>query len=339
MVDWGTAQRIALTVAGERGETELPGDLVALADHARERVVASSGLAPGGPLPAAEAVDRGEWIEANLADMRRTLDPVVDRMGEGLGALAGPLRTAGGLLLGAEVGALTGYMAQRVLGQYELALLEPDAPARLLFVAPNIRRAAVDLDADPSDLLTWIAYHEVTHAVQFSAVPWLRDHVAGLLRELIDSLQVSVNPAALVRLPRPDDLRALLAAVRDGGLVGAVAGPHRRAILDRVQAVMAMVEGHAEHVMDAAAVDVLPSLSKLRAALDRRRRERPPLLKLLDRLLGLDLKLRQYEVGRRFCDAVADDAGVDGLNRAWAAPAALPTLSELEHPELWLARM
>jgi len=339
MVDWGTAQRIARTVAGAPGETGLPGDLAELAEHARERVVSASRLEPGRALPAPEAVDRAEWIDANLADMRATLDPLVDRMGEGLGAVAGPLRAGAGLLLGAEVGALTGYMAQRVLGQYELALLEPQAPARLLFVAPNIRRAAVDLDASESDLLTWIAYHEVTHAVQFSAVPWLREHVAGLLRELVDSMQVRIDPAALVRLPRPDDLRALVDAVREGGLVGAMAGPHRRAILDRVQAVMATVEGHAEHVMDAAAADVLPSLGKLRAALDRRRRERPPLLKLLERLLGLDLKLRQYEVGRRFCDAVTERVGVDGLNRVWAAPAALPTLAELEHPERWLARI
>ncbi|HEX2104155.1 MAG TPA: zinc-dependent metalloprotease, partial [Solirubrobacteraceae bacterium] len=125
---------------------------------------------------------------------------------------------------------------------------------------------------------------------------------------------------------------------RDGGLVTMVAGPERMAILDAVQATMAVIEGHAEHVMDAVGEDVLPSLPELRAALDRRRREKPLAVKLLERLIGLELKMRQYELGREFCDAVVERGGIEALNRVWASPAQLPTLAELEAPEAWLAR-
>jgi coenzyme F420 biosynthesis associated uncharacterized protein len=166
----------------------------------------------------------------------------------------------------------------------------------------------------------------------------LREHIADMLRELLASVKVEVDPTALLRLPKAQDLRALWETVRENGLVHAVAGSERRVLIDRLQAVMAMIEGHAEHVMDAAGTAVLPSLPKLRSALEKRRREKPPLVKLLERLLGLDLKLRQYVVGKRFCDAVVRDWGIDGLNRAWSAPENLPTLAELDDPPVWVRR-
>ena len=201
-----------------------------------------------------------------------------------------------------------------MLGQYEFTLADPDAPARLLFVAPNIVQAAVRLDADLEELQTWIAFHEVTHAVQFTAVGWLRPYLAGLLRELLGSLEVKVDPRALLRLPSLDDVRGLADAFKEGGLVAAIGGPRQRELLDRMQAVMGVVEGHAEHVMDVVGADALPSLAELRAALDRRRNERPPLLALLERLIGLEAKMRQYAEGKRFCDAVAKAAGPAGLH-------------------------
>jgi putative hydrolase len=127
--------------------------------------------------------------------------------------------------------------------------------------------------------------------------------------------------------------------MRDDGLLTAVIGPDRRATFDRIQATMALIEGHAEHVMDAAGVDVLPELDQLRSALDRRRRERSGVWRIVERLLGLELKMRQYEVGKRFCDAVVAEQGIARLNRAWATPEALPSWPELEDPSSWLARV
>jgi coenzyme F420 biosynthesis associated uncharacterized protein len=257
---------------------------------------------------------------------------LLDRLG------SGPLQSAGGVLIGVEAGGIVGFMGRHVLGQYELALLDPERPPRLLLVAPNLREAARTFEADEAELLEWVVFHEITHAVQFTGVPWLREHLAAMLRELLSSVKVEIEPAALLRLPKLQDVRAAWDAVREGGLVHAVAGPERKEIIDRLQATMALIEGHAEHVMDAAGAAVLPSLPKLRESLERRRREKPPLVKLLERLLGLDLKMRQYVIGKRFCDAVVRDWGIEGINRAWSAPDQLPTLAELDDPAAWVRR-
>jgi coenzyme F420 biosynthesis associated uncharacterized protein len=341
MVDWTLAQRIAEAVARAEGEPKaapLPEGLPALADRSRKAVVAYARIEPATTLPPPEAVDRAGWARVNLVTMRTTLAPLLARLQAPGGVVGGPLRAAAGTLMAAEVGGLVGLMSRRVLGQYELALLDAAAPPRLLLVAPNLDVAAREMKADRDELLAWVILHEVTHAVQFTGVPWLREHLGGLLSELLSSVEVKVDPGALLRLPTRDDLVSLWNAVREGGLVTAVAGPERKALLDRVQATMALIEGHAEHVMDAAGAPLLPSLPALREALDRRRRERPPLARLLERLLGLDLKMRQYEIGKRFCDAVVERGGVDALNRAWVAPGQLPTLAELADPPAWLRR-
>jgi coenzyme F420 biosynthesis associated uncharacterized protein len=342
MIDWPLAGKVARFAAGTpTASPVLPGDLDALAADAEQRVVEYTGLIPGTPLPPPEAVDRQLWAEINLAGMRKVLDPVVERLQtERAGPLAGPLRGAAGTVLALEVGGLTGLLSQRVLGQYELVLLDPDSKTRLLFLAPNLRDAATRLDVDLDQMVAWVGFHEVTHAVQFSSVPWLRTHLAGLLRELLDSVDMQVDPvAALRKLRSREDLERVVASVREGGLVTFMAGKERMAIIDRLQATMAVIEGHAEHVMDAVGRDALRDLDTLRSAMTRRRAERPGLWKLLERLLGLELKLKQYEVGKRFCDEVAERAGVSGLHVVFESPEKLPTWAELEAPETWLRRV
>jgi len=338
MVDWNLARRLGNQIAGSPPAGTLPGDLPARCDDAAQRVAAYTKLAPAAPLPAPEAVDRRLWLELNLAGLQATLDPVLERALPESGAVAGPVRAAGGAVIATEVGALSGYLARRVLGQYELQLLDPDYPPRLLFVAPNLIDAAGALDADLDELLSWVAFHEVTHAVQFAGVPWLRGHLAALLGELLGSLELKVDLRSALRLPSLEDLRGLADGLREGGLVNVVAGPERRAIVDRIQSVMALIEGHAEHVMDAVGVTVLPNLAALRSAMNRRRADRSPLVQLLERIIGLDLKLAQYETGKAFCDAVVADGGIDRLNLAWSDASLLPSPQELKDPPLWLGR-
>lgn len=340
MIDWRLASTVAQGVAAATPSPEWRAFelLDAPVAESHELVSAYTGLVVPGPLPAAEAINRASWVQANQGSMRGVLDPVAEQVGEKLGgALRGPLNAAAGALLAVEVGLLSGYLAQRVLGQYEFPVLDPQAPARLLFVGPNLADAARKLDADPQELLRWVALHETTHALQFGGVPWLRDHLARAVGELLTS--ATVDPRSLLRLPDPKDIGALVDAVRGGGLPALVVRPEQRALLDQMQAFMAVLEGYAEHVMDAVGTDLLPSLPELRAALDQRRRDRTGLLRLLERLIGLDMKMRQYEQGKTFCDAVVAHAGIEALNQVWSRPQAMPTPAELDDPRGWLARV
>ena len=343
MIDWILAERIAAYVAG-RGEASPPPtvDLAPLAAESERRVVAYTGLAPARPLPPPEGIERREWIATNIKAMRGLLDPVLDKAGQGMGPLKPAAKLTLGVVVTTEVAVVLGYLAQRVLGQYELVLLdEADAasPPRLLFVLPNLGHAVEAFGADEQEFMTWVALHEVTHAVQFSGVPWLQGHMAGLVKELMDRAELRMDRGRKLRLPSRNELRRVGSALRRGDLIAIVADPVERETLDRVQAVMAVIEGHAEHVMDAVAPDLLPSLPKLRSALDRRRKSQSGLSRLLGRLLGLELKMRQYEHGKYFCDEVVAQVGVHGLHHVFSGPEALPTLAELRDPPAWLRRV
>jgi coenzyme F420 biosynthesis associated uncharacterized protein len=338
MIDWTVAEKLGGYVAGDPpGGTALAGDLDAVAADARERVALYTRLDPLRAIPPPEAVDRREWLRANLRSFKVVLAPLAEKLDKP-GSLGHAGRAIGALVAGAEVGGLLGLLSQRVLGQYDLVLLDPASPERLLMVAPNLREAAERLDVDEAELVTWVTIHEMTHAVQFTSVPWLREHLGGLLRALLDSVDVKVNLAAVLRMPVAGDLRELWERVNRGGLVTLAAGPERMVLIDQIQAAMAVVEGHAEHVMDAVGDEILPSLAELRTALEKRRKDTPPAFKVLAKLIGLEMKMRQYEQGRAFCDAVVDAGGIETLNRVWSSPGMLPTLGELEAPHLWLER-
>ena len=341
MIDWLVAERIAAFVAGTGDARPPDADLASLAAESEKRVTAYTGLTPARPLPRPEGISRREWIASNVNSMRALLDPVLERAGDGLGPLRPAMQIAIGVVLSTEVGVVLGYLAQRVLGQYELVLLDEaveDRPPRLLFVLPNLGQAVQAFGAEEKEFVTWVALHEVTHAVQFAGVPWLHRHVAGLVRELLQQAEVRVETPRKLRMPTGDELRHAGRALRQGDLISILTTETERGTLDRVQAVMAVIEGHAEHVMDAVAPDLLPSLPRLRAALDRRRRSQSGLSRLLAKLLGLDLKLRQYERGKYFCDTVVRERGPEALHHVFSSPEALPTLKELEDPAAWIAR-
>ena len=367
MVDWGTARRVAGFAARSDHVPDVGQDLAALAAEFEPRVSAYTGLVPTAPIPRPELVSRQGWAEANLVAMEDLMQPVEQRLGErfqSAGRLAGPLRAAAGTALAAELGLVTGYMSQRVLGQYELSLLAGTARPRLLFVASNLLGGANALAVDRDAFIRWVTVHELTHALQFGGVPWLRDHLGGLLREYLATVDVSFDvkgegsasegqadgartgAAAGGRtggllgrlrdldLPDPADLAERF---REGGLAALVQTEDQRRLMDRMQAAMAVVEGHAEHVMDALAPELVPQHEGLREAMDRRRASRSAPERVLMRLLGMEMKMRQYRLGKEFCDAVVAEGGIAGLNRVWRAPEALPTLAQLERPHEWMA--
>jgi coenzyme F420 biosynthesis associated uncharacterized protein len=342
VIDWILAEKIAGYVAGT-GDAPLPRtDLRPLATEAERRVAQYTGLTPVRPLPPPEGIDRREWVRSNVVAMRKLMDPVLERAGEGMGPLRPAVSLTVGLMVTTEVAVVLGYLAQRVLGQYELVLLDEateDHPPRLLFVLPNLGAAVKSFGAPEDEFMTWVALHEVTHAVQFSGVPWLQSYVAGLVRELLKGAELRIETPRKLRLPGLSELKRVAGAVRSGDLISIVTTPAERATMDRVQAVMAVIEGHAEHVMDAVAPELIPSLPKLRASLDRRRKSQSGLSRLLAKLLGLELKMRQYEEGKFFCDAIVDAAGTEALVRVFASAEELPTLTELSDPPAWLARV
>lgn len=338
-IDWGLAQRVGEFLSG--GGSSMPVSAASarpLVEQFAGAVASYSGLALPGSLPPLELVDRPRWIEANIATMRPLLEPLSERLSDGTGPLSGAMRSATGLLLGAQIGAVTGMLSQRVLGQYDIALLDEHTSPRLLLVSPNLSQAARNMALERDQLVAWVAIHEVTHAVQFGGASWLREHLAGMLRKLIEGLDVKVDVGRSLRIPATEDLRALVQRLRGGELLRLTLGEQRWALVEGMQTTMSLIEGHAEHVMDAIGAQMLPSLPRMRAAMTRRRRERAWPWRILERMLGMELKLRQYEVGRRFCDEVVAKAGPRGLSVVWTSPETLPTAAELARPSLWLDR-
>ena len=361
MIDWRVARYIAGRVGGtplERGPNEKHVSSICLE---AEDLVRDYTLMRGGPsAPGAEVVPRSEWVRANTMSM----GPLLDAAMEGVGAKAGKAAsavskaaaaTSGGkaatkspgvavaAVVTLEAGVMLGLLSRKVLGQYDLPLIPQvnDPSPRLLFVGPNMELAARSFGSGSSDdFLRWVAIHEVTHAVQFSAVPWLRGYIGGMAADLLDSLS-DAKPTG--RRPVADLARA--AAGRAGRTLTArdpfalMLSEEQHQIVNRMQAVMSVVEGHAEHVMDAAGAEVIPSLPQLRQAMVRRREAPNPVWRLVSRLMGLEMKMRQYEQGKAFCDAVAREAGPAGLLKVWDAPANLPTGSEILAPEKWMSRV
>jgi coenzyme F420 biosynthesis associated uncharacterized protein len=344
MIDWVIADWVAERMAsrGEPASSTLAEiELGPLALDAERRVVAYTGLVPLGPIPTPEGIDRSEWAKTNLASTRAMIEPLLDAAAGKLGPAKGTGRLWLGAISSAEIGVLIGFMAQRVLGQYELILLDELADGqqpRLLFVLPNLADAVGRFEADELEFVTWVTLHEVTHAVQFGGVPWLRDYLAAQVRELMESAQQRMNVQKKSRLPTREDVVRVGRAALRLDLLGMVGSPRERAVMDRVQAVMAVIEGHAEHVMDAVAPELLPSLPELRAAMDKRRKQQRGVARYLGKLLGLEMKMRQYTLGKTFCDRIVAEAGTGALNHLFSSSEALPTLAEITDPAAWLER-
>ncbi|HUB36337.1 MAG TPA: zinc-dependent metalloprotease [Solirubrobacteraceae bacterium] len=374
-IDWQTAQRVGELMAGSAPTGRMPVRSVQpLAHDFARRVSEYTGLELSRELPPLEAVDRPGWIAANLRTMRPLLESMERAKQDANGSrglLSGPVEAVSGHVLGAQLGAVTGLLSQRVLGQYDISLLDPSATPRLLLLEPNLLAASRTLKVDREQLLAWVAIHEITHAVQFSGAPWLQEHLASLLRELLQGLQVAVggssgepsgegsaaaggkdtageqgqsggrfpDPRELLRWAREGELQALIERARHGELLRLTLGEDRWRLVERMQATMSLIEGHAEHTMDAVGAELLPGLPRLRIAMDRRRESRGLPWRVLERLLGLELKMRQYEAGRSFCDHVVEQAGVETLALAWRSPAELPSGQEIAQPAQWLARM
>ncbi|MGH3379846.1 MAG: zinc-dependent metalloprotease, partial [Actinoallomurus sp.] len=284
------------------------------------------------------------WIKSNVDGFKVVLEPLVERMTARRSSMpGGTLVTAvGSRVTGVQVGALLAYLSGRVLGQYEL-FLPPDpsgaAPTgRLTLVAPNIVMVERTLSVDTHDFRLWVCLHEETHRAQFASVSWLRAYVQDQMTAFL--LASDLDPGALL-----DRLRGVGEAVADvvrggeGNLIDAIQTPEQREILDRLTAVMTLAEGHGDYVMDAVGPEVVPSVADIRAKFQGRREGASQVDRVIRRLLGLEMKMKQYAEGSRFVTAVIGQVGMEGFNRVWTSPNTLPTHPEIKDPALWIGRV
>jgi coenzyme F420 biosynthesis associated uncharacterized protein len=337
---------------------ELRG-LTAVVQQPVREVTGLTSQASAGPVA---VVDRPGWIRANVGGFRVVLEPLAEKLSErshAVPAAGSVLGSVGSRVTGVQAGLILAYLSARVLGQYELFLPPGEGTAangsspngsaqnggttssvgRLTLVAPNIVMVERELGVDPHDFRRWVCLHEETHRVQFTSVPWLRGYVQGMMTEFL--LASDLDPGAIV-----DRLRAaagaVAGAVRGGdgeSLVEAMQTPAQRALLDKLTAVMTLVEGHGDYVMDAVGPQVVPSVAEIREKFTQRRGSAGRVEQILRRILGIDLKMKQYAEGSKFVRTVVEEAGMPVFNKVWTSPETLPTRGELSRPADWLARV
>ena len=357
MVDWTVALNTAtkLVKAGpditRSGAAVVVAELREAAVRAEAYVTEVTGLvAPPAASPVL-VVDRPRWIEANLDGFRQILAPLNAKATEKLRNASSTMAGIGPRLTGVEVGALLSYLAPKVLGQFDPFFPGPAAVAggnggvvpsgsggRLLLVAPNIVAIERELLVEPSDFRLWVCLHEETHRVQFAAVPWLREYLTDQVAQVVDS--ADLDPAVLAQMLRNAVQRIIesLSSNAEISIVDLVQTPAQREIVDRITAVMSLLEGHADVVMDSVGPEVIPTVAAIRDKFTVRRQGQG-FDKVIRKLLGLDAKMRQYRDGAVFCKTVIGRVGMDGFNKVWTSPNTLPTRAEIIDPELWLSRV
>ncbi len=345
-VDWATARRVARFVAGRDPLADsylaasLQVDFDVLTVRAEDLVEGYTGLrAPG--HASARVLDRRDWVESNIASMRSLLDPLMQRFGARM--VHNPLAPVSRRVAATEMGGLLGYLAQRVLGQYDL-LVPDETPGSGLttdavyYVGANILSLEKRFAFRPIDFRLWIAIHEVTHRAQFTGVPWMREYFLGLVRQMLEL--VDPDPRAMLHAisSAVDEVRAGRNPLDDGGLVGLFATPAQRDVLAQVQALMSVLEGHGNVVMDDLGREHVAGQERMSRVLSQRRKI-GGIAGALQKLLGIEQKMRQYEVGERFVRGVYEVGGRSAFDAVWRTPENLPTLQELTEPARWLNRV
>jgi coenzyme F420 biosynthesis associated uncharacterized protein len=360
LVDWQLAARVGRRVAGG---SELPArgawsrQFTELSTTADRAVAEFTGLGGELPPPVAEPLDRGQWVEANLATLRRILRPLAEKVAErkawkASGPVPTAMRTSTRAIAGAQAGTLLGYVGQRVLGQYDLPVPGPDQTATanggappvrvhgegtVWYVVPNIVATERRHQFRPGDFRLWIALHETAHRRQFRGVAWLPGHIQGLLDAYLGS--VEVDDEAIKRIgQRLQGLARRAIAGERIDLLDLLVTPEQRAIVDRVQSTMTVLEGHGEFVMDQLGSRMVPGHQHMHDTLRARRNAPGAAERLLQELLGFRQKLDQYAMGEKFVRHLFERGGMAAVNRVFAEPAALPSMDEVRDPDRYLAR-
>jgi coenzyme F420 biosynthesis associated uncharacterized protein len=351
LIDPWIARTVARRLTADDGladsylQERLRRDLAEAVPRAEQLVAQASGI-PSPPPVEWGVINRFEWADANIKSMTALIAPLTDKLGPRLDSAPAPLRIAQRTVVSAEVGALLGYVSRRVLGQYDLIVPEtagssgrPGADGRLLFVGPNMVETERKFGFVPEEFALWVAVHEITHRFQFAGVPWLRPRFMSLIGRYFDSIQLDPGRFAARLAEAASRLVRRRVPAEERNPIYLLATPEQRMVIDDIQALMAVVEGHGNFVMDHVGAEVIPSFRRMRYVFERRRQQTTFLQRAFNHAIGLEMKLRQYELGREFCDAVVAREGFDALKRLWIDEEGFPTLEELRRPSLWLDRV
>lgn len=285
-----------------------------------------TGLADGLVIPEAQIIDRPRWIAAAAESMRVMA-----------GGDSGSSGFLSGRVTGAQTGAVLAFVSSGILGQYDP--FTADGAGALLLVYPNIIAVERQLRVLPSDFRMWVCLHEVTHRVQFSANPWLADYMSGTLATLAHEQEEDVagmlgRLAEFVRSTKEQSENGIVDLLR------AMQSESGRDALDRLLVLGTLLEGHADHVMDAVGPAVVPSVSTIRSRFEARRsRKQPPLQRIIRALIGMDAKMRQYTRGKKFVDHVVGRVGMERFNTIWRDAETLPKPAEIDNPDIWITRV
>lgn len=339
LVDWRTASQIGARLAGtgpplsdvERARIE--DDFARLVPEAESLVSEFTRLTPQGYRARAWVMSRSEWIDANLRGFQQVLEPLAERVFARKGQAGGNVRRKG---LGLQVGMLMGYVARKVLGQYDL-FLPPDDDGLLYFVGPNVVGIERRFRFPREDFRMWLSLHEVAHRVQFGSVPWLRPFLMGRVDEYLSSVELDAKRVVEALKRAVEEMRTRKKASGQD-LIFLLMTPEQRAIIERVQALMSLLEGHANYVMDRVGEGRVKNAARMRRGLQERRKS-SGVERTFQRVIGFESKIRQYDVGERFVARVVEAAGMDAFNRVWEGEANLPTMAEVLDPDQWLARV
>jgi coenzyme F420 biosynthesis associated uncharacterized protein len=338
-IDWRRAEQVATRFAGRHPSPEVGElDLSAMIPRLEDQIEATTGLRSLAGPAVVELIDRPAWIQANIASFQHLLAPLIEEWSPKMPTNA-VLAGAGRQLLGAELGALLGWMSSRVLGQYDLLLGRDGDDDAVYMVGPNLATLERRFGFDAVEFRTWVLLHELTHRAQFTGVPWMRKYFT----DLVDTSIRFANPdpkklADAVReaFSNRDEARQ---RVRDSGIFGLIASPEQREVIQRIAGLMSLLEGHGDVTMSRAAGDLVPSATRFAAVLQARRRRSNPLTRLTLRLTGIEGKLNQYAAGEKFIAAIEIKGGPRAVDICWKAPENLPSLEEIRNPRQWLDRM
>ncbi len=341
LVDWRIARTTGKRVAGAGppltsvDRARLFEDFAGAVPEAEEMVMAFTGLGSGNTRSRPWVMSRGQWVEANLRGFERLLDPLAQKL-LGIrpdGAMAGARKAT----LGMQIGGLLGYLGRRVLGQYDV-FLPPDDDGLIYFVGPNVVALERRFGFPEGEFRLWLSLHEVAHRVQFGGTPWLRGHLAGLMDGYLGT--IDLDPKWLLdTLKRSvEEVRAGRADLHGLGWMLLFMTPTQRELVRQMQAVMSLLEGHSTFVMNQVAGERVPRAAAFHRTLHQRR-SKAGMEKIFQKAIGFDAKTRQYGMGERFVGAIVERVGMDGFNRVWEQPANLPSMEEVNAPEVWVARV